>query len=334
MKLNYKTYGDLLLDIKQNLHKVPNNIDLVVGIPRSGMIPAYMLGLSLNISVCSLDEFVSEIHQSHSVRQIKQAINYSNVLVVDDSVNIGGAMRKAKKIIGKTFANKDIKIYYSAIYVQPGYENHVDISFVLLAMPRMFQWNYLNHGLIQKSCFDIDGVLCYDPTEDENDDGEKYRHFLLNAKPLHIPQYKIKALVTSRLEKYRAETETWLEQHNVKYDALYMLDMASKEERIKCKGIHARFKAAIYLKLKKCSLFYESNKQQAEEIASITGKTVFCVDTDELINNREVAVNSFISKKSYMAKIFFSRMPYRLFHSIVPKKWQVIIKQKLKNNSL
>ena len=47
---------------------------------------------------------------------------------------------------------------------------------------------------------DIDGVLCADPTPEENDDGEKYRHFLLNAPPLFIPKVTIGTLVTSRLE--------------------------------------------------------------------------------------------------------------------------------------
>lgn len=62
---------------------------------------------------------------------------------------------------------------------------------------------------------DIDGVLCADPTPEENDDGEKYRHFLLNTPPLFIPKVTIGTLVTSRLEKYRPETEAWLQKNHV-----------------------------------------------------------------------------------------------------------------------
>jgi uncharacterized HAD superfamily protein/hypoxanthine phosphoribosyltransferase len=322
MKINYKTYGDLLLDIKQNLYKIPDNIDLVVGIPRSGMIPAYMLGLSLNTRVCSLNEFVCGIHNSHSTRKLKNVENAQNILVVDDSVYNGIAMRRTKDIVQNMHLPTDVKIYFAAIYVIPGSEHHVDIALTLLSIPRIFQWNYLNHSLIEMSCFDIDGVLCVDPTEEENDDSENYRHFILNAKPLYIPQYKIKALVTSRLEKYRKETEEWLNRNKVQYEELYMLDLPSKEERLKIEGIHGKFKATIYSKLTDCVLFYESSRKQAIEIANITGKTVFSVESDELINNKTVSVNDY-KRKIFVRKILCIVVP--------SKKWQKTIKRYLKS---
>lgn len=47
-KLSYKSYGDLIFDIKRNIVKIPSDIDLIVGVPRSGMVPAYMIGLALS----------------------------------------------------------------------------------------------------------------------------------------------------------------------------------------------------------------------------------------------------------------------------------------------
>lgn len=37
-------------------------------------------------------------------------------------------------------------------------------------------------GSLLKTCFDLDGVFCVDPTWEENDDGEKYRKFILYRK--------------------------------------------------------------------------------------------------------------------------------------------------------
>ena len=122
--------------------------------------------------------------------------------------------------------------------------------------------------------------LCVDPTAEENDDGEKYRRFILNARPLFVPNDKVKALVTSRLEKYRPETERWLAENGVKYEKLYMLDLPSREERIR-RGAHASFKAEIYKKLKDAHLFIESNPLQAAEIRRLSGKPVICTETDE-----------------------------------------------------
>jgi uncharacterized HAD superfamily protein len=60
--------------------------------------------------------------------------------------------------------------------------------------------------------------------------GEKYINFLLNS-PLFIPGSKIGTIVTSRLEKYRKETETWLAANNIKYNDLVMLDLPNMEAR-------------------------------------------------------------------------------------------------------
>ena len=253
------------------------------------MIPAYMIGFALNVKVCSIDEFIEDIPVSHGRRPIKEAA--TNVLVVDDSLSSGNSMQRARnRILEKVHGggggnnSKDKKIMYAAVYVFSENKDLVDIALVILPFPRIFQWNYLNHGLIKDSCFDIDGVLCIDPKNEQNDDGEKYRDFVLNAKPLYIPHYKIYALVTSRLEKYRKETETWLEKHNVQYEHLFMLDLPSKEERIRL-NMHAKFKAEIYSKLDNTVLFYESSLSQAYEIAHLTKKAVFCVETDELVSN-------------------------------------------------
>ena len=317
--LQYKTYGDLLLDIKKNIHKIPPNIDLVVGIPRSGMIPAYMIGFALNVKVCSIDEFINDIPISHGQRKIKKSV--SNVLVVDDSLYSGNSMQQAKIKIA------EVKKYgggitYCAVYVVPGNEEKVDVALVTFPPPRMFQWNYMNHAYIELACFDIDGVLCVDPSDEQNDDGEKYRHFIHNAQPLYIPHRTIYALVTSRLEKYRKETEKWLLEHNVLYEHLYMLDLPSKEERIRL-NMHAKFKAEIYGKLKNTVLFYESERKQAYEIAEITKKAVFCVETDELIGNSGNFSTQLL--KNTEGSYYYIKMVLRFL--IPVKKWRKALRK-------
>ena len=70
-------------------------------------------------------------------------------------------------------------------------------------------------------------LSCVDPTPEENDDGPRYREFLLNAQPLFIPRTEVGTLFTSRLEKYRPEIMAWLKKNHVKYDKLVMLDPVS-----------------------------------------------------------------------------------------------------------
>ena len=192
---------------------------------------------------------------------------------------MGGALKRVKeKLAGKTA--EGYHFTYLAVFAKKASKSLVDIYFELVETPRLFQWNYLNHVIAESSCYDIDGVLCHDPLPAQNDDGEKYVDFLLHAKPLYIPSYKIYAIVTSRLEKYRPQTEQWLREHHVQYEHLYMLTGCTAEERRK-RAVHSAFKAQIYNKLTNCKLFVESNPRQAQEIFDLTGKPVVCVETDD-----------------------------------------------------
>lgn len=316
--MNYKSYSDLSTDILGGIHKVPSTIQLVVGIPRSGMVPAYMIGAQLNLPVTSLSEFISGDFGEVGERVIRVDIeNINHVLIVDDSIYSGTALNKAKTKL-KT-KGLDIHFHYCAIYSATKENSFLDFYFKYLPQPRVFQWNYKNHFLITKSCIDIDGVLCVDPTDEENDDGGKYREFLLNAKPLFIPSYFIPCLVTSRLEKHRIETETWLLKHKVNYGELIMLDLPNAEQRRKL-GIHAKFKAEVYANRKE-EFFIESNWEQAKKIFKITNKSVFCTYNDVLI-------------KTYTDIVYYEnaiKYSNRFFNDIFSDKSEIGIKfQQLK----
>ncbi|MGB3626238.1 MAG: glycosyltransferase, partial [Henriciella sp.] len=116
------------------------------------------------------------------------------------------------------------------------------------------------------------------------DDGPKYIDFLLNAEPLFIPQKEISAIVTSRLEKYRPETESWLAAHNVAYKELIMLDLPSAAERRRLRA-HAPFKAEVY-GARDDILFVESNFRQARDIAQLTDKPVIETASDTFFYGR------------------------------------------------
>jgi uncharacterized HAD superfamily protein len=279
--ISFQTYNDLAFTIKKIIPCLPSNLDLIVGIPRSGMIPAYMIGAFINCKVCSLDEFIIGLYGNTGERPLSNKYNHDpkNILIVDDSIDSGTALNRAKLKIPSDIL-KDKKIEYLAVYARDSSKHLVDYYGKIIPQPRIFQWNYLHHNILSKSCMDIDGVLCVDPSLDENDDGEKYMYFIRNAKPLYIPPYKIYALVTSRLEKYRIDTEYWLAKYGVQYETLYMLDLPTAEERRKL-NYHAIFKAKVYSKLSLAELFIESEPEQAQKIAELTHKPVICVKNDE-----------------------------------------------------
>lgn len=278
--MNFRSISDLNKVILKELHKIPRDIDLIVGVPRSGMLPANLLALYLNLPYTDLHSFINgHIYKAGERGQYFDIKQFKNILVVDDSVSSGSAMKKCKDSLAHLESEFNLK--YCAIYVLPDKTNTVDYYFEVVGIPRYFQWNIFNHSTLDKACFDIDGVLCVDPTPEQNDDGPKYKEFILNAAPLYIPKAKIGSLVTSRLEKYRAETETWLKKHGVKYDKLVMLDLPNAKARQKANN-HGGHKANEYKK-SQYNLFFESELHQALEINRLTQKPVFCTQNFEMI---------------------------------------------------
>jgi len=280
----YRNISDLNSIILKRLSILPRDFDLIVGIPRSGMLPANLLALYLNRPYTDVDSFIGgRIYKAGVRGQFFDVKDFKKILVVDDSLGSGVTMDKCRESLKG--AGSGFLISYCAIYVTPGREQAVDHYFEVVPLPRCFQWNIFHHVFLENACFDIDGVLCVDPTEEQNDDGEKYRDFILNAAPLLIPGCRVGTLVTSRLEKYRKETEIWLQKNNVKYDRLLMLDLPDKKARIRANN-HAGHKAGIYSS-KPYSLFVESSLSQAIEINMLSKKPVLCTENFEMIYDAE-----------------------------------------------
>ncbi|MBX3241137.1 MAG: hypothetical protein KIT80_16640 [Chitinophagaceae bacterium] len=286
--MNYRSYSDLAQLIRRNLGKFQSgNYDLIVGIPRSGMVPAYMIGMQLNTPVCSFIDLASNhFFKKIGVRKIKGNLEKPQdalkILIVEDSYVTGTKLwenieQLPEEIQGRT----DVVAIFSAV-------KSPRLSFYLeqISYPRIFEWNIFHHILVSSSAFDMDGVLCEDPLPEQNDDGNRYREFVLNATPKYLPTVPIKTIVTSRLEKYRDITEEWLKKHGVEYGELIMLDLPSAAERQRL-GNHASFKAKEYKKIK-YDLFFESEYNQAIEINRLTNKPVYCVDENILIDGRGI----------------------------------------------
>jgi len=206
----------------------------------------------------------------------RQTSEMRKILVIDDSIIGGTAMRDAREKIAAAGMKGDF--IFAAVFGLSLQHEETDIVLDVVPHPRMFQWNFMHHMFLEQCCVDIDGVLCLDPTEEENDDGPAYEKFLSEARPLLGPTRKIGWLVTSRLEKYRKLTEAWLDKHEIKYDHLIMLDLPSKAERQRL-GAHGSFKADFYRK-SNAILFIESEHEQALKIAKLSGKPVLCVESN------------------------------------------------------
>lgn len=280
MYLNYKSISQLNRDIVEWLPNLPQDIDAVVGIPRSGLLVANLIALYRNIPMADIDSFLAGTFMKGGERLAFDSSNISKVLIVDDSLCGGRAMQQARQKVAESGVR--IECIYAAVYIVPDSSRAVDFFHEVLPIPRIFEWNMFHHGLLKHACMDIDGVLCPDPTPEENDDGLAYKRFLLTAPMRFRPTVKVGWLVTARLEKYRNQTRQWLEKNRIEYGELLMLDLPNKQARIKSQA-HASFKAEMYLRTN-AKLFIESSESQAHEISRLSGRQVICVDKSEAVS--------------------------------------------------
>lgn len=276
----FKSLSDLSKDIHEWIPTIEGRYDCVVGVPRSGMLVANILALKLGVPLADLDGFLEG--RILGLGQRYKHINADEylktrrkVLIVEDSISSGSAMAMVRDKLKAIQPNHDITV--AAIYVTPRGKELCDVFVEEIPNPRRFEWNILSCRSVRNYCFDMDGVLCLDPTNEQNDDGDLYREFILNAKPLYIPADEIGAIVTSRLEKFRPETEQWLKEHGVKYKKLHMLNLPSKQDRIRLKAAPT-FKAEVFKK-SSADLFIESEHNQAVKITELSGKFVYALDS-------------------------------------------------------
>lgn len=277
--MHLRTVADLHRDIVNNSMRLPRDVDAVIGIPRSGMLAASLIALTLNRPLGDLEGFAEgRLLSSGSTRRTaaldQDVAALRHVLVVDDSTRTGSAMVEARARLAGL--GDRVRITYCVVYGVTDMPAAVDLCLAVVPEPRMFEWNMMHHPLLKTACVDIDGVLCHDPTEDENDDGPAYLTFLENARPLNLPTQRLGTLVTSRLLKYRPQTEAWLARHGIAYDRLVMLDLPDAETRRRSQA-HGGFKGEYY-RDSDSWLFIESELPQARRIAEISGKPVLCMD--------------------------------------------------------
>jgi len=277
--LSVRSLADLNAAIAANLHRIDRSaFDCIVGIPRSGMIPASIIATHLQMPLADPIGYGQGIVHGRSGAQVSVG---KRVLLVDDSCNKGRAMARAVKLLPKGTDVVRLAVF-GPYQVEPS--SVCDMWFEVVHGPRAFAWNLQKHRRLPRWGFDMDGVICRDCAKAENDDGPRYKDFLMSVEPLFVPQRPIGHIVTGRAEKYRRETEAWLRRHGVEFEALHMTPYHTKAERMsamKFAGGRGGWKARIAADLG-VEFFVESCPKQAGIIAREAGIPVFCTRTQSL----------------------------------------------------
>lgn len=271
-------------DILLLLSKIPPDVTAIAGVARSGLSAATMLSMYLHLPMITIRQTMNDIVPTGNGWRLggsKHVDPQGKILVVDDTVMTGNSIKAIAPLVERELGNA----IYAAVYVNPLAARKPDIWAVDLQWPHLLEWNLFNSILSPSMAVDFDGILCRDCPPGADDDGPRYIDFIRNAQPLYVPRrVPIPLIVTARIEKYRAETEAWLNRHRISWHNLVMHPAANLRERQgddipAYKARHYMNWASHHRPAPGPMIFCESEDWQARRIAAISKMMTICPHT-------------------------------------------------------
>lgn len=270
--VSYQTFYSAIDTLCYAISKSNVKIDAIVPIMRSGMIPAYKIAEKLHLPILIGDT----LHGGSRLGNINKQVR--NILLIEDSFNTGQSMAKEYKRYSNIKGVENV--YTASVIVSPLGTKQLDFWSLPVDQPRIFEWNMFHTMNTSKIMFDMDGVICINPRVYDND-GVSYQKEIKDIPSLFVPTYPVHSIVTNRIERWRPETEAWLEKKRVKYSKLIMQQYNTAVER-RLNSDPGEYKAKHYAD-SDAVLFIESDVNQAKKIYDITKRPVYCVDSTSFL---------------------------------------------------
>ncbi|MDN6900284.1 phosphoribosyltransferase [Oenococcus sicerae] len=219
-KYFYRTIDDLNNLIKENLARLQSyDFDLIVGLPRRGMIPATLIGLFLNKPVVSFNELNANLASEKIGYRLQEESakfpkSYNNILLVDDSTDEGSVFEQAITKLDDATAKKVTTL---SIYATAKGGTRVDLHLETLEEPKLYEWN-ISHkkAALADAAMRFEGIIATNA---------------LTGKwiPITLPSYPVKLIYSGLREKHREKLETFLHDNGVEFEQLQMEVVSSRQ---------------------------------------------------------------------------------------------------------
>jgi orotate phosphoribosyltransferase len=279
------TNADLIARALELAGKLPADTTGIIGIARTGMVPAALIAAHLHLPLGEVETFIRSggLWLGHGVRYPYGEPAAGPLAIIDDGVSVRGtAMRTARNRLRLAFPGRQ---FVTAACFVPNRNTWIDYwAESVEERDCRLQWQLLNNDLVGQYMVDFDGVLCHDPPHGETDDEARWTAIFRDARPLYLPRWKpVGAIVTCRLEKYRDISQQWLRRQRAQYAQLIMCPAGSVAQREAMRRKYGQWKGQIYRDAAEMQLFVESCPYQAAEIRRASGKPVLCAASGEMV---------------------------------------------------
>lgn len=264
------------------LSQIDERIKGIIGIPRSGLIPASILATNMHLPLFSIDKEGKLIQLQTGGRAENLSITDGKWLLVDDTCVSGTAIKKAAEKLGLS------RDEYVSLAIYCDNLKSVDFGAFLYYAPHFLEWCFVNTFYAKHAYFDLDGIICedwIDPKGEYTEFGNPDRiKFLYNAKPIYLPRKFPIKIITARPIAFAAITMQWLQKMQIKVEEIYFWE-EHPDERWKHPLTVAEWKADILSRIKKrrhVNFYIESNPSQALAIMQLAALPVICPMAEEV----------------------------------------------------
>jgi len=157
----YVNWHRLHKDIPRFCDTLPDDTIGLIGIPRSGIMVASLMGLHMNLPVGDVESFVrigslwSVGRRFHDQESLPDRGTY---VLVDDSLNTGKSMQEYRDMAADTMPQGN-RLCTAAMYVTAANCGQVDYWGEQVPMPRAFAWNWHAKRASQHWMLDIDETI-------------------------------------------------------------------------------------------------------------------------------------------------------------------------------
>ena len=273
--MQFRSYSDLARAVSSNLSRVPSDVDLIVGIPRSGLIPASVVSLGLNLPMTDIEGLLAgRLAVTRLTRRIGCGAlavrDCSHALVLDDSIYTGSTLAVIKERIRA--AQLPLRVTYAAVYATPESAAAVDLFFEVCPRPRVFEWHYLHHHVLATALIALDGVLGVDSQLFNAASSTERASYLAGLQPRVRPTARILGFVTDCVSAGQADLQAWLQRHGITFQHLILRDRVPRRS-----SDSLAHKARAYRRETRATLFLDGSSGDGQRIASRSGKPVIDV---------------------------------------------------------
>jgi hypothetical protein len=182
--------------------QIPSDVTRIVGVPRSGMIPAATIAAKLHLPLFTIRDW--QVVPAGGGFRMERVTNgdHGRWVFIDDTSHSGHALRQLRE----RGVVRDEHLTAVVFALDP---SHTDIHHSRLPTPHLLEWHFFNSHLTSSVAFDMDGIICHNPPD--------------GRKPLYLIRHTpARAIITGRTEKHRQSTERWLASYGVQYKRLEM----------------------------------------------------------------------------------------------------------------